>query len=68
MTGLIPPPYLMDPLLPNNRHAVLHPINTIGDLGEVVLSEGLLRRGERTVVRARRLQVPAVILINIKQK
>jgi len=44
-------------LLPDDRHPVLHPVHSVGDLGEVVLPQRLLAHREGAVVRPGEAQV-----------
>lgn len=45
--------------LPDDGHPVLHPVHTVGDLGEVVFAKGLLAHGEGAVVGARHTEIIA---------
>ena len=49
----------MDTFLPDDSHAVLQSIHSIGDFGEVVDAHGLLLGGEGAVVRAGALEISA---------
>lgn len=48
--------------LPDDGHPVLHPVHSVGDLGEVVFAEGLLAHGEGAVVRPRHAEVITVTI------
>lgn len=43
--------------LPDDRHPVLHAVDPVGDLGEVVFAQGLLAHGEGAVVCSRHTEV-----------
>ena len=51
---------LYDAPLPDDGHAVLHTVDALRDLGEVVPAQGLLLRRERAVVTPAALKVVAV--------
>lgn len=53
--GEMPPPYHR--LVPDHGHALLYPVDTLRDQGEVVLAHRLLRGAVGTVAAARDLQV-----------
>ena len=53
--GEMPPPYHR--LVPDHGHALLYPVDTLRDQGEVVLAHRLLRSAVGTVAAARDLQV-----------
>lgn len=36
--------------LPDDRHAVLHTVNTIRDFSEVIFTQGFLASGKRAVI------------------
>ena len=42
----------VDAALPDDRHPVLNPVDSVGDLGEVIDAHGFLFRGEGAVVSA----------------
>lgn len=44
-------------LVPDDGHPLLHPVDTFGDLGEIVLADGLLSHAEGTVSAAGHTQV-----------
>ena len=55
----------MDTFLPDDSHAVLQSIHSIGDFGKVIDAHGLLLGGEGAVVRAGALEISTGQQLNI---
>lgn len=45
--------------LPDDRHPVLHPVDSVGNPGEVVLAQSFLAHGEGAVVGPRQREIIA---------